>query len=234
MMYRCRRKSNMNMKPLLSPAWFVTGTDTEVGKTFATCAMLLSWRQRGCRAIGMKPLAAGADADGKNGDVERLIAASGVQAPRELVNPYLFAPPIAPHIAAAEAGVDIDIERIVVACERLRGMADAVLVEGVGGFRVPLDRHSDVADLAVRLALPVILVVGMRLGCINHALLTVESIAARGLTLAGWIANRIDPAMLRYEENLATLSERIEAPLFGVIPPQSTPERAVECLQALG
>jgi dethiobiotin synthetase len=220
------------MKPL-SPAWFVTGTDTEVGKTFATCALLLSLRKRGYRAAGMKPLAAGVDAGGRNEDAEQLMAASGFPAPRELVNPYLFATPIAPHIAAAEAGVDIDIERIVVACERLRGMADAVLVEGVGGFRVPLDRYSDVADLAVRLALPVILVVGMRLGCINHALLTVEAIAARGLSLAGWIANRIDPAMLRCEENLATLGERIKAPLLGVIPPQSTPEQAAERLLPL-
>ena len=217
----------------LSSAWFVTGTDTEVGKTFVTRALLLSLRQRGYRAIGMKPLAAGTDAHGKNEDVEYLIDASGMSVPQELLNPYLFAPPIAPHIAAAEAGVDIDIERIAAACEHLRGMADAVLVEGAGGFCVPLDRHHDIADLAARLALPVILVVGMRLGCINHALLTVEAIAARGLTLAGWVANRIDPLMLRCEENLAALSERIDAPLFGVIPPQSTPEQAAERLRPL-
>jgi dethiobiotin synthetase len=215
-----------------SPAWFVTGTDTEVGKTFATCALLLSMRKRGYRALGMKPLAAGVDAKGRNEDVECLVAASGFSAPRELVNPYLFAPPIAPHIAASEAGVDIDIEHIAMACERLRGMADAVFVEGAGGFCVPLDRQRDLADLAVRLALPVILVVGMRLGCINHALLTVEAIAARGLALSGWIANRIDPEMSRYEENLASLSERIKAPLLGLIPPHSAPEKAADLLSA--
>jgi dethiobiotin synthetase len=213
------------------PSWFITGTDTEVGKTFATCALLLLLRQRGYRAIGMKPVAAGVDADGRNEDVERLIAASGVDAPRELVNPYLFQPPIAPHIAADEAGIAIDIGRIAAAFDRLRGMADAVLVEGVGGFRVPLGRHVDAADLAERLALPVILVVGMRLGCINHALLTCQSIAARGLTLAGWIANRIDPVMPRFDENLTALRERIEAPLLGVIPPASSPEQAAEHLR---
>jgi dethiobiotin synthetase len=222
------------MKPSPSPAWFVTGTDTEVGKTFATCALLLSLRRQGYRAVGMKPVAAGTDADGRNEDVERLIAASGLAAPRELINPYLFQPPIAPHIAADEAGVTIDIGRIADAFDRLRGMADAVLVEGVGGFRVPLDRRGDVADLAQRLALPVILVVGMRLGCISHALLTVDAVAARGLTLAGWIANRIDPSMPRFEENLSALRERIDVPLFGVIPPASTPERAADCLRFSG
>ena len=221
------------MKSPPSPAWFITGTDTEVGKTFVTRALLLSLRQRGYRAIGMKPLAAGTDAHGNNEDVEQLIAASGIFAPRELINPYLFTPPVAPHIAAAEAGVDIDIERIATACEHLRGMADAVLVEGVGGFCVPLDHQRDLADLAIRLALPVILVVGLRLGCINHALLTVEAIAARGLKLEGWVANRIDPSMLRYEENLAALSARIQAPLLGLIPPHSTSEQAAERLRPL-
>jgi dethiobiotin synthetase len=221
-------KQDQDKKP---PSWFVVGTDTEVGKTFATCALLLLLRKRGYRAIGMKPVAAGVDADGKNEDVERLTAASSVAAPRELINPYLFEPPIAPHIAADEAGIAIDIGRIVTAFGHLRGMADAVLVEGVGGFRVPLGRQSDTADLAERLALPIVLVVGMRLGCINHALLTCQSIAARRLTLAGWIANRIDPAMPRFDENLAALRERIEAPLLGVIPPASTPEQAAEHLR---
>ena len=130
------------MKPPNSSAWFITGTDTEVGKTFATCALLEVLRRQGQRAIGMKPVAAGTDADGRNDDVERLIAVSGVTAPRELINPYLFAPPIAPHIAATEAGTAIDIGRIVSAFQTLQSMADAVLVEGVGGFCVPLDRRS--------------------------------------------------------------------------------------------
>ncbi len=208
------------------PAWFVTGTDTEVGKTFATCALLLALRHQGIRAIGMKPIAAGTDDNGRNDDVERLINASGTDAPRELINPYLFQPAIAPHIAAAETGRVIAIEHIIAAFEKLRGMADAVLVEGVGGFCVPLGPHGDTADLAETMGLPVILVVGMRLGCINHALLTRQAIAARGLKLAGWIANRIDPAMSRFDENLAALRERIDAPLLGIIPPASTPEAA--------
>ncbi|MFB0935966.1 MAG: dethiobiotin synthase [Propionivibrio sp.] len=212
-------------------AWFVTGTDTEVGKTFATCALLLALRNLGIQAIGMKPVAAGTDENGRNDDVERLIAASGVDAPRDLINPYLFQPAIAPHIAAAEAGQVIDIGHIVAAFEELRRKADAVLVEGVGGFCVPLGHDCDTADLAEKLALPVILVVGMRLGCINHALLTCQAIAARGLTLAGWIANRIDPAMSRFDENLAALRQRIDAPLLGIIPPASTPETAASGLR---
>ena len=208
------------------PAWFVTGTDTEVGKTFATCALLLALRHQGIRAIGMKPIAAGTDDNGRNDDVERLIIASGTDAPRELINPYLFQPAIAPHIAAAETGRVIAIEHIITAFDTLRGMADAVLVEGVGGFCVPLGPHCDTADLAETMGLPVILVVGMRLGCINHALLTRQAIAARGLKLAGWIANHIDPAMSRFDENLAALRERIDAPLVGIIPPASTPEAA--------
>ena len=209
-----------------TPAWFVAGTDTEVGKTFVSCALLHRLRLQGVRAIGMKPVAAGTDGAGKNDDVEALIAAAGVQAARELINPYLFAPAIAPHIAAAEAGRTIDLETILAAFKRLRGMADAVLVEGVGGFCVPLGADCDTADLAEKLALPVILIVGMRLGCINHALLTQQAIAARGLPLAGWIANRIDPQMSRCDENLAALQERLSAPLLGVVPANSTPEKA--------
>ena len=190
------------MNTTRSSAWFITGTDTEVGKTFSTCTLLHVLKNSGIAALGMKPIAAGTDAAGKNDDVEALIAASGIRAPRELVNPYLFAPPIAPHIAAQEAGRRIDIDHIVSAFQHLQQLADCVLVEGVGGFCVPLDDRTDTADLARHLALPVILVVGMRLGCINHALLTQQAIAASGLRLAGWIANRIDPAMSRFEENL--------------------------------
>lgn len=212
-------------------AWFVAGTDTEVGKTFATCALLHALRRHGVPAIGMKPVAAGTDAAGRNEDVEQLMLAASVQAPRGLINPYLFAPPIAPHIAAAEVGEQIDFARIVAALNELRQRADAVLVEGVGGFRVPLGPQADAADLARTLGLPVILVVGMRLGCISHALLTQEAIAARGLPLAGWIANRIAPQMARFEENLAALKERMAAPLLGVIPPDSTPESAAAGLR---
>jgi dethiobiotin synthetase len=211
----------MNSNP--KPTWFVTGTDTEVGKTFASCALLHALSAQGVRAVGMKPVAAGTGADGRNDDVEALIAASGVKAPRDLVNPYLFAPAIAPHIAAAESGRDIELATIVDAYTRLDALADALIVEGVGGFCVPLGPTLDSADLAQTLGLPVILVVGMRLGCINHALLTCQAIAARGLTLAGWIANSIDPAMHRFAENLAALDARIDAPRLGVIPANSTP-----------
>ena len=210
----------------IKTAWFITGTDTEVGKTFSTCALLHVLKNREISAIGMKPIAAGTDAEGKNDDVEALIAASNVQAPRDLINPYLFQPPIAPHIAAQEAGCRIDLAHIVKAFNELRAMADCVLVEGVGGFCVPLGAQTDTADLAKQLNLPVILIVGMRLGCINHALLTQQAIAASGLKLAGWIANRIDPAMSRFEENLAALKERMQAPLLGIIPAKSTPEGA--------
>ena len=214
------------MNATRSSAWFITGTDTDVGKTFSTCALLRVLKNSGIAALGMKPIAAGTDAAGKNDDVEALIAASGIRAPRELVNPYLFAPPIAPHIAAQEAERRIDIDHIVSAFQHLQQFADCVLVEGVGGFCVPLDDRTDTADLARRLALPVILVVGMRLGCINHALLTQQAIAASGLRLAGWIANRIDPAMSRFEENLAALQARMTAPLLGISPSNSTPAEA--------
>ena len=216
------------------PAWFVTGTDTEVGKTFVTCALLHVLRNQGVCAVGMKPIAAGTDARGKNDDVEALIAASSVQAPRELINPYLFQPAIAPHIAAEEESRAIGIGTIVTSFNTLRGMADAVLVEGVGGFCVPLGPDCDTADLAEKLQLPVILIVGMRLGCINHALLTQQAIAARGLKLAGWIANRIDPDMSRFEENLAALQQRINAPLLGIVPANSTPEKAAELIRLPG
>lgn len=209
-----------------SPAWFVTGTDTDVGKTFVCCALLRALRNKGIKAIGMKPVAAGTNAAGRNDDVERLLAASAVLAPRALVNPYLFQPAIAPHIAAAQAGVVIDIAHIVAALAALRAMADAVLVEGVGGFCVPLGAREDSADLAARLDLPVILVVGMRLGCINHALLTQQAIGARRLKLCGWVANRSAADMPCFEENLTALEERLTAPLLGVIPANCTPEQA--------
>ena len=219
------------MSPPNKPAWFVTGTDTEVGKTFVCCALLHALRKQGIQAVGMKPVAAGTDAAGRNADVERLLAASAMQAPRELVNPYLFQPAIAPHIAAAQAGVAIDIARIVTAFAALSDRADAVLVEGVGGFCVPLGAHLDTADLAARLDLPIVLVVGMRLGCINHALLTQQAIGARRLQLCGWVANRIDAKMTCFEENLAALSERIAAPLLGVIPANSTVAQAARLLR---
>ncbi len=205
-------------------AYFVAGTDTEIGKTFVTCTLLHAARNRGLTAIGMKPIAAGAETvNGEfiNEDAARLRAAGSFDPGLALLNPYCLTSPIAPHIAAAEEGVRIDAGRIRDAFAALTTRADVVFVEGVGGFRVPLDDDYDTADLARDMGLPVILVVGMKLGCINHALLTAEAIAARGLNLAGWVANRIDPAMLRFEQNLDALSQRLSAPLLGVVPFQA-------------
>ena len=202
----------------MSQAFFLTGTDTEIGKTFITCALLHRARQLGLKAVGIKPVAAGTDAAGRNEDVENIRAASNVALPPELINPYCFSAAIAPHLAAAEQGVTIDFAPIRAACASALQQADLLIVEGVGGFRVPLGVNRDSADLAVTLAMPVILVVGLRLGCINHALLTAEAIAARGLTLAGWVANHIDPEMARVNDNIAALRERLGAPLLGRVP----------------
>ena len=202
----------------MKQAFFLTGTDTEIGKTFTTCALLYRAQQQSLRAAGVKPVAAGTDATGRNDDVEAIRAASNVLLPPAVLNPYRFHAAIAPHIAAAEEQVDIDFAVIGDACRQARAQAEFVIVEGVGGFRVPLGVDRDSADLAVALALPIILVVGLRLGCINHALLSVEAIHARGLSLAGWVANSIDPRMARREENLATLQRLIAAPLLGVVP----------------
>ncbi len=207
-------------------AYFVTGTDTEVGKTFATCALLHVARGQGLVAVGMKPVAAGVDAAGQNADVEALATAASFPAPRELINPYCFEAPVAPHIAAAVEGQTIDPERIAAAARDLAADADLLLIEGVGGFRVPLGDDLDTADLAVRLDLPVVLVVGLRLGCLNHALITAEAIRARGLKLAGWIANGIDPDMPWPEENVTALKERLAAPLLGVLPWMDTADPA--------
>jgi dethiobiotin synthetase len=213
-------------------SWFVTGTDTGVGKTFAACALLHAVQRQGkLRVAGMKPVAAGLDAEGRNEDVEQLRSASSIAAPYPLVCPYPLRAAIAPHIAAEEEGVVIDLQRITAAFSHLRTLADSVVVEGVGGFSVPLGEHCDMADLAVALDLPLILVVGIRLGCINHALLSQQAIAARGLKLAGWIANCIDPAMLRQEENVQSLQQRLAAPLLGTIPFGATWQQAGSILR---
>ena len=209
------------------PSLFVTGTDTGVGKTVVACALLHRLRARGLRAVGMKPVAAGVEAtpDGQvNPDVLALRRASSWLAPLDQVNPYCFEPPIAPHVAAALTGERIEIGPIRKAFAALRASADAVVVEGVGGFLVPLNEREDASDLAAALGLPVVLVVGMRLGCLNHALLTQQAIARRSLRLAGWIANSIDPGMARFDENLSALRQRIGAPLLGVLPYRPCPD----------
>lgn len=208
------------------PAYFVTGTDTEIGKTLVSCALLYALTQCGMRAAGMKPVAAGAvlrDGALHNEDVDALVAAANIALPLELIAPYLLRDATAPHIAAAQEGVSIDSDHICASYQRVHDAADAVVVEGVGGFRVPLSERFDTADLAQRLGLPVILVVGLRLGCINHALLTAEAIAARGLTLAGWVANVVDVGMHHSEANIEALTARLPAPLLGCVPRLAAP-----------
>ena len=200
--------------------FFVTGTDTGVGKTLIACALLHAFARAGWRVVGMKPVAAGATCGDEglfNDDVAQLRAAGNVQAALRLVNPYCFEPAIAPHIAAAQSRVTIDIAHIKQASEQLTAMADTVIVEGAGGFCVPLNSKEDTADLAQHLGLPVILVVGIRLGCMSHALLTAQAIRARGLRLAGWVANRIDPAMPVARDNVVALSDRLSSPLLGEV-----------------
>jgi dethiobiotin synthetase len=191
---------------------FVTGTDTGVGKTAVACALLRRWSARGARAVGMKPVATGASGAVGNDDVAALAAAGNVEAPLAARNPFAFAPAIAPHLAAAEAGVPIDLERIRVAYDVLAARADRVVVEGAGGVWVPLDATRDMLDIARALSLPVLLVVAMRLGCLNHALLSAHAIHSRGLAFAGWVANLVDPDMARIEANVQALDARLPAP----------------------
>ncbi len=203
---------------------FVTGTDTGVGKTLVACALLRQWVAAGRRAVGMKPIACGIEADEVcNADVSALIAAGNVAVKPVEINPYAFAPAIAPHLAAAACGVEIDLQPIAAVYGRLAVRADAVVVEGAGGALVPLNAHDDMLDIARCLDLPVLLVVGMRLGCLNHALLTAQSISARGLRLAGWIANRIDPHMAASDANIESLRFRLPAPLLAIFPWQDGP-----------
>ena len=199
---------------------FVAGTDTGIGKTYASCVLLHALRAAGYRATGMKPVASGcrATAHGlRNDDALSLIAASDPAPDYEACNPFALPEAVAPHLAARIAVVDITLAPIAQAYAQLARSADRVVVEGVGGWAVPLSDSLMQADLVRTLELPVILVVGLRLGCINHALLSTRAIAADGCTLAGWIANRIDPAMACADENLATLQARIAAPLLGVL-----------------
>ncbi len=200
---------------------FVTGTDTGCGKTEVSLGLIARIRGLGRRVAGMKPVASGSEPtpDGwRNEDALRLQQASSLPLPYSLINPYAFAPPIAPHLAARLAGEEIRMEPILGAFEQISARVDFVLVEGVGGWRVPLGQDWDVADLARQLGLPVILVVGLQLGCLNHAILSAADIRASGAWLAGWVGNRIDPDMAEAELNLATLHERLPAPCLGVIP----------------
>lgn len=215
--------------------FFVTGTDTEIGKTLVSAALLYALAKTGLRTVGMKPVAAGAELrDGvwHNEDVDTLMAVASVPCPSELVAPYLMRTPAAPHIVAQLEHVTISAAHIHDCYRQLTQQADAVIVEGVGGFCVPLNAEITTADIAQQLALPVIMVVGMRLGCINHALLTAQAIAAQGLTLAGWVANTVDDDMLYLNENLVAISDRLAAPLLGCIPrlPKPSAHAAAEFL----
>ena len=206
----------------MSQRYFVTGTDTEIGKTTIAAGLLHAARLRGLSTAAVKPVAAGCEttvAGLRNDDALALQAECNPQLDYELLNPVALAPPIAPHIAAREAGLTLTAGQLAAACSWVfeRG-AQLTLVEGAGGWRVPLNDRQTLADLAIELGIPVILVVGLRLGCINHALLTAEAIAADGLRLAGWVANQVDPQMDRQQHNLQTLRELLPAPCLGVVP----------------
>jgi len=206
---------------------FVAGTDTGIGKTVVSAALLAALGNGGCRAVGMKPVASGcrhAAAGLRNDDAELLIAHSAGNPHYAAVNPYALPEPVAPHLAALHADVQIRLGPIVAAFASLSTNADCVVVEGIGGWAVPLSPTLMQADLIRALDLPVILVVGLRLGCINHALLSARAIAVDGCELLGWIGNCIDPAMARVDDNVATLRERLAAPCLGVLPFAAPPK----------
>jgi len=206
---------------MMAKGFFVTGTDTEVGKTYSTVKLIEHWQSEGKSVAAMKPVASGCEIDAagvwRNEDVTRLSHATG-QTDLNLMNPYRFLPAIAPHIAAQQAGVVIDLATIVQHYQLLQEGRDVVVVEGAGGWFAPLSDTLFMQDLGLALNLPVILVVGMRLGCINHALLTAQAIAASGLQLAGWVANSVTPELVAYSENLETLRAHLQAPLLLELP----------------
>lgn len=212
----------MNMK-----SCYITGTDTGIGKSVASAALLHALRACGWRAVGMKPVASGCEmtTDGwRNEDALALQQASDPVPAYADVNPYALPHPLAPELAAADAGVAIELQPIAEAHARLAAIADAVVVEGVGGWAAPLTASLDQFDVVRVLKLPVVMVVGLRLGCINHARLTARAIAADGVTLAGWIANDIDPAMARSDDNFAILQRVLPVPCWGRLPFMTKPD----------
>lgn len=202
--------------------FFVAGTDTDVGKTRVSAALLALAKQQGLRSLGLKPIAAGChieEGELRNEDALTLMEHSSVSISYAEVNPVALESPIAPHIAAAQQERQLSADRIVAFSRgAMMNPADFVIVEGAGGWRVPLNHRETLAEVPKQLSLPVILVVGMKLGCLSHALLTVEAIQRDGLALAGWVANSIDPDMSCPNENLATLQRMIPAPCLGVVP----------------
>jgi dethiobiotin synthetase len=211
----------------MNRAYFVAGTDTDVGKTTIAAGLLHAARLSGLSTVAGKPVASGcvAGPDGlRNADALALLAECSIALNYDQVNPFAFEPAIAPHLAAREAGTALTVQALLEPMQALLARnADFTLVEGAGGWRVPLDAQANLSDLAIALQLPVILVVGVRLGCISHALLTAEAIARDGLLLAGWVANVIEPKTSRLEENLATLAERLPAPCLGRVPKLKSP-----------
>lgn len=215
--------------------YFVTGTDTDAGKTLATSALLYAARAQGLSTLGLKPVASGSDAtpDGlRNRDALALQAQSAPSVGYATVNPWAFAPAIAPHQAASETGDPLSLDAIVntLAATLEQHPRTLTLIEGAGGWRVPLNAHEDFCDLPRAMHLPVILVVGLKLGCLNHARLSAEAIVADGLPLAGWIGSVVDPAFsadpTRYAANLDVLERRLPAPCLGTIPFLDTPAAA--------
>jgi len=221
----------------MSQAYFIAGTDTDVGKTTIAAGLLHAARLQGLSTLGAKPVASGCSMTPKglrNSDAQALIDESSIKLAYEAVNPFAFEPAIAPHVAAREANVALEVTVLAKAMRHVLDQgADFTLIEGAGGWRVPLSNHANLSDLAIALKLPVILVVGVRLGCINHALLSAEAIARDGLPLAGWVANIIEPRTSRLEENLASLAERLPAPCLGRVPKlkQATADAVAEHLQ---
>jgi len=212
---------------------FVTGTDTEVGKTRISVGLIAWLQQQGLMVAGMKPIASGCEwiaGEWKNEDALAMMAQSTLNLPYSMVNPYAFEPAIAPHIAADKAGKSICLKTIKENYQQIEQQADAVVVEGAGGWLVPINDDNTMADLAQKLNLPVVLVVAIKLGCINHALLTVESIQRRGLKLVGWVANHLS-AQTESDEIIATLKQHIEAPCLGVVPCLEPTQSAVNYLQ---
>jgi dethiobiotin synthetase len=216
---------------------FVTGTDTGVGKTYVSAMLLAAARRQGIRACGYKPVASGCeriDGELRNEDALALQAAAGTSEPYAAINPYAFEPAIAPHIAASQAGASIDLSMLDRAADALRARHDWLLVEGAGGWQVPLNDNASFADWVAARGWPVLLVAGMRLGCINHALLTADAIRSRGLQLAGWVANELPPAQPVVDDNVRTLEQRLGAPLLARLSPAgSRIAQADNLLQAL-
>lgn len=209
---------------------YVTGTDTGIGKTLASSALLHALRDHGLRAIGMKPVASGCeyvDVQWRNADALALLAASDPRPDYADLNPYALPLPLAPELAASDAGIEVSLQGLLDAHARLATQADALVVEGVGGWAAPLSETLMQADFVHALRMPVLLVVGLRLGCLNHALLSARAIANDGAHLAGWVASHVDPDMERVADNLRMLRERLPAPCWGVLPHAVDPDPAL-------